>query len=76
MYPNILLDTLNAELGLGSDDALSRYLELPYRVIHNLRCQIEPVSPEVIIVIHERTGMPVPKIRAMIAIEPVLRASN
>ena len=58
MYPNILLDTLTAELGLSGDDDLSRYLELP---------------AEVIIVINERTGMPVHKIRAMIAIEPVLR---
>ncbi|MBC7413971.1 MAG: hypothetical protein H7327_03440 [Herminiimonas sp.] len=73
MQPNILLDTLNAELRLGSDDELSRYLELPAAVIHDLRCQFRPVSPEVIVVINERTGISVAKIRAMIAIEPALR---
>lgn len=73
MHPNILLDTLTAELGLHSDADLSHYLELPETVIEQLRCQLGPVSPEVIVVINERTGMPVHRIRAMIAIEPVLR---
>ena len=71
--PNVLLDTLNAELGFGSDEDLSHYLELPVTVIHDVRRQLGPVAPEIIIVINERTGMPVHKIRAMIAIEPVLR---
>ncbi len=73
MFPNILLDTLTAELGLSGDDDLSRYLELPAEVIHDVRCQLCTITSEVIIVINERTGMPVHKIRAMIAIEPVLR---
>lgn len=73
MHPNILLDTLNAELGLRSDDDLSRYLDLPAAVIHHVRCQLCPVSPDLIVVINERTGIPVHKIRAMIAIEPPVR---
>ncbi len=70
MAPNILLDTLLAELGLTSDYALSAALELPMSEIDRIRNQIGPVAPAVIIVINERAGMPVYRIRALIAIEP------
>lgn len=75
MAPNILLDTLLAELGLESDRELSDVLELPVSAIDGIRNQRGPVPPGVIVVINERTGMPVYRMRALIAIEPALRTT-
>ncbi|TFW09914.1 hypothetical protein E4K72_03515 [Oxalobacteraceae bacterium OM1] len=64
---NLLLDDLLTEYNLASDTALARFLELSPSIVCRLRAGDYPVSPRVILAIHEATDISVQDIRTLIA---------
>jgi hypothetical protein len=63
--PNNLLDTLIKKLGIKNDAALSRVLEVAPPVISKIRHKTLPVGPNLLIRIHEETGLSIREIRAL-----------
>lgn len=64
---NKLFDRLLDENNLKNDAALSRELEVSAPVISKLRHGKLPFGPSIILAIHEKFGMPVKEIRAVLA---------
>ncbi len=62
-----LLDHLIGAYKLKNDAAIARTLDVGPPVISKIRNRILPVSDGMILRIHERMGVSVPKIRALIA---------
>jgi hypothetical protein len=62
---DVLFDTIIAENGLKNDAALCKLLEIPPPVMSKFRHRKRPLCASVILAIHERTGMPVARIREL-----------
>lgn len=64
---NRLLDRVMASQNLKNDAALSRALGVAPPVVSKLRNGVLPVGPSLVLKIHERFGMAVKEIRAVLA---------
>jgi hypothetical protein len=64
--PHKLLDHLRAHFSLKNDAALCRSLGAQPPHICKVRRGVLPVSSHLILLIHEKTGMPVSRIRALV----------
>lgn len=62
-----LLDALLGEQGLKNDAALSRFLDVAPPVISKLRHGRFSVSGDMMIRIHEKTDMPIKRIKELVA---------
>jgi hypothetical protein len=65
--PHALLDSICVEHKLCSDMALGLFLGLERPHVSKLRHRKIPVSGDVIIAIHEKTGMPIARIKELAA---------
>lgn len=63
--PHLLLDTLRAAHGLKNDFALVQFLGLTPPAISKVRHGANQVSAELMIRIHEKTGMPIARIKEL-----------
>lgn len=63
--PNNLIDALIKQLGIKNDAALSRRLEVAPPVISKIRHKILPVGPNLLIRMHEESGLSIREIRAL-----------
>lgn len=63
--PVNLLDALIAMLGLRSDAALSRILEVAPPVISKMRHRILPVGADMLIRMHEESGLSIRDLRRL-----------
>lgn len=63
--PCNLLDALIKQLGIKNDAALSRRLEVAPPVISKIRHKILPVGPNLIIRMHEESGLSIKELRAL-----------
>ena len=63
--PNNLMDALIKQLGIKNDAALSGRLEVAPPVISKIRHKILPVGPNLLIRIHEESGLSIREIRAL-----------
>ena len=63
--PNNLMDSLIKQLGIKNDAALSRRLEVAPPVISKIRHKILPVGPNLLIRMHEESGLSIREIRAL-----------
>lgn len=63
--PNNLMDVLIKNLGIKNDAALSRRLEVAPPVISKIRHKILPVGPNLLIRMHEETGLSIRDLRAL-----------
>jgi hypothetical protein len=63
--PNNLMDALIKQLGIKNDAALSRRLEVAPPVISKIRHKILPVGPNLLIRMHEESGLSIREIRAL-----------
>lgn len=61
--PDVLLDAVKARLGLPSDYALSKRLEMHASYISRVRHRHLPISPELIVSMHEETKMSIRDLR-------------
>jgi plasmid maintenance system antidote protein VapI len=66
LTPHSLLDEVIAKLNAKSDGHLSRLLEIPPPTLSRIRNGKQKPSAEVILCIHEKTGMPVAQIKSLI----------
>jgi DNA-binding transcriptional regulator YdaS (Cro superfamily) len=64
-----LLDYVIARLQLKNDAALCRYIGVVPPVLSRIRHRGRSVGPQMILSIHEATGIPVAKIRMLVAVE-------
>lgn len=67
LTPNALLDEVKKQNGLKSDRALAQFLDTEAPYMSRIRTGKLAVGPSIILSIHEKTGMPVAKIRELIA---------
>lgn len=67
LKPHALLDTIKAEFGLDTDAALCRLLDMFQSPISRIRRGAIPVGDSVIIRIHEKTKMPIERIKELAA---------
>lgn len=66
---NPLLDLLKATLALKTDAALARRLALPIPAISKLRhCKIR-VTPDMLISMHEETGLSIRELKSYLGVE-------
>lgn len=65
--PHALLDSIRAEQKLGNDAALGLFLGLDRPHISKLRRRKIPVSGDVMIIVHEKTGMSIARIKELVA---------
>ncbi len=63
--PSNLLDALIKHMGIKNDAALSRRLEVAPPVISKIRHKILPVGPNLLIRMHEESGLSIREIRAL-----------
>jgi hypothetical protein len=63
--PNLLLNTLNAHLGLQSDNALSRRLKVARDVIGDIRTGRIQVCGSMLMWMHEATGISIAELRRL-----------
>lgn len=64
-YSGRLFDTLISRLSLRSDAGLARLLEKSPSVISNIRHGNLKIGSNLILTIHEKSGMPVKEIRSL-----------
>jgi hypothetical protein len=64
---NVLLDTLLDAHRLKNDAALARWLDIAPPVISKIRKGKVPITASHMISIHEKTGMPIARIKALAA---------
>jgi hypothetical protein len=67
---NALLDELIAVNGLKNDAALCRLLSIAPPVISKIRKGYAPVTPSVLLKMHELGNLPIARIRELAAIKP------
>jgi len=63
--PNLLLNTVNARLGLPSDRALSRKLKVARDVIDDIRAGRIKICGSMLLWMHEATGMSIEELRRL-----------
>lgn len=64
--PNKLLNTVNARLGLASDNALSRKLKVARNVIGDIRAGRIQVCGSMLLWMHEATGLSIDELRRLL----------
>ncbi|WP_225984742.1 hypothetical protein [Noviherbaspirillum aerium] len=64
--PNRLLDTLLARLGVNSDKALSRKLQVAYSVISKIRSRRIPIAASLLLWMSECTGASINELRQIL----------
>ncbi len=62
-----LIDTLITELRLKNDAALCRALEIAPAIISKIRHRVLPVSPSLMILIHDVTDKSIADIKVLVA---------
>jgi hypothetical protein len=75
MSAAILFDTIKREGAMRFDVELARLIKVKPPELRRLRSGGRPVSNERILIIHEETGMPVKRIRALLAGQDVSKAA-
>lgn len=73
---NILLDVVIEQLGLKNDAALARLLEVSPPVVSKIRSSVTPISPWLVIRIHEVSRMSVREIKAALGQECLPRGGK
>ena len=72
-YPNdtsgTLFDSIKQDHGFKNDAALARFLEINTPVISKMRHGKLPFGPQMILDVHDKTGLSIFTIRKMIASE-------
>jgi hypothetical protein len=63
----LLFNVLRRELNLETDKELGHYLEVRPTEVSRIRHGRKPIGPKLLLAIHEKTGMPVKRIRELIA---------
>lgn len=74
--PDPLLDAVKVRLKLKNDAALSRLLDVAPPVISKLRHRRLPVSPALLLRIHDETGLPVDELRGLMGVKDAYRAGH
>jgi hypothetical protein len=64
--PHHLVDSILDHLELDTDEAFARALDVPPAVIDEIRYMKRPVDAELLIRMHELTGLPVSTLRNML----------
>jgi len=64
--PNVLIDTLSANLNLKNDAALCRILEVSAPVISRIRSGTLPVSGSILLRMHEVSGLSIRDLRVLL----------
>lgn len=67
LMPHPLLDEVKSQLGVRSDKKLSKALGIRPPQVSRMRSRHLQVGPAVILAVHEKTGMPVARIRELLA---------